>query len=215
MVAGFSDASGTRDFALARYNPDGTLDATFNATGKVLTDFSGEGGGDGAHALAIQADGKIVVAGFSFSSSDPTFTDFALARYNPDGTLDATFNATGTVLTDFRTQDDAATGLAIQSDGKIVAAGTSDTPETSDDFALARYNPDGTLDATFNATGTVLTDVSGSGNGDAATPWRSSPMGRSSRLVAPSRPRPPTTSPWPGTTRTDPWTPPSMLRARS
>jgi uncharacterized delta-60 repeat protein len=110
-----------------------------------------------------------VVAGTSFVSFE-TNADFALARYNPDGTLDPTFNATGKVLTDFSgSSDDFGSALAIQSDGKIVAAGFSsignDVPY---DFALARYNPDGTLDPTFNATGKVLTDFSGSGSFDAA-----------------------------------------------
>jgi uncharacterized delta-60 repeat protein len=144
------DANGSSDFALARYNPDGTLDPTFNATGMVLTDFTGSGGLDVALSMAIQPDGKIVAAGT------------ALARYNPDGTLDPTFNATGKVLTDFN-----ARALAIQSDGKIVTAGSS-AANGSSDFALARYNPDGTLDPTFNGTGKVLTDFSGSGSGDGA-----------------------------------------------
>jgi uncharacterized delta-60 repeat protein len=85
VAAGFSGTSGTPyDFALARYNPDGTLDATFNATGKVLTDFSGSGSIEFANALAIQSDGKIVAAGASRASD--TFgilSDFALARYLP------------------------------------------------------------------------------------------------------------------------------------
>jgi uncharacterized delta-60 repeat protein len=167
VAAGYSFASGTADFALARYNSDGTLDATFNATGKVLTDLSGAGG-DFANALAIQPDGKIVVAGISDQSG--TSFDFALARYNSDGTLDATFNATGKVLTDLSGAGsaDVARALAIQPDGKLVVAGSSNASGTSDDFALARYNPDGTLDATFNATGKVLTDLSGSGSADLA-----------------------------------------------
>jgi uncharacterized delta-60 repeat protein len=171
VAAGYSFASGTTpsDFALARYNPDGTLDPTFNATGKVLTDFSGSGSGDAANAVAIQSDGKIVAAGYSLASGSPW--DFALARYNPDGTLDTTFNATGKVLTHFSGSGSGsfASALAIQSDGKIVAAGYSATSGTTpSDFALARYNPDGTLDPTFNATGQVLTDFSGSGRIDSA-----------------------------------------------
>jgi uncharacterized delta-60 repeat protein len=153
VVAGYSDASGTSyDFALARYNPDGTLDPTFNGTGKVLTDFSGSGSYDEAFDLATQSDGKIVVAGYSPSGNG----GFALARYNPDGTLDPTFNGTGKVLTDI---GGFAQALAIQPDGKIVAAGDSVASGNSD-FALARYNPDGTLDPTFNGTGKVVTDFS-------------------------------------------------------
>jgi uncharacterized delta-60 repeat protein len=170
VAAGNSDPNGeaTSDFALARYNPDGTLDPTFNATGTVLTDFSGGSSREeGPWALAIQSDGKIVAAGGSDASSYPP--DFALARYNPDGTLDPTFNGTGKVLTDFSSGRDNAYAVAIQSDGKIVAAGAAeDASVTSSDFALARYNPDGALDPTFNGTGKVLTDFSGPGGLDVA-----------------------------------------------
>jgi uncharacterized delta-60 repeat protein len=166
LVAGYSDASGSSDFALARYNPDGTLDSTFNSTGTVVTDFSGSGSVDVATAVAIDSNGKIVVAGLSDASGIPY--DFALARYNPDGTLDSAFNSTGKVLTDFSESGsvDVARALAIQSDGKIVAAGYSNAGGISNDFALARYNPDGTLDSSFNSTGTVVTDFSGSGSQD-------------------------------------------------
>jgi uncharacterized delta-60 repeat protein len=145
------------------------LDPTFNATGQVLTDFSGSGRIDSAFALVIQSDAKIVAAGYSYASGLPT-SDFALARYNPDGTLHPTFNSTGKVLTDFSGSGsgDTATALAIQSDGKIVAAGGSYASGPPQDFALARYNPDGTLDPTFNSTGKVLTDFSGSGSVDFA-----------------------------------------------
>jgi uncharacterized delta-60 repeat protein len=180
VVAGYSNASGTSyDFALARYNPDGTLDPTFNGTGKVLTDFSGPGlGFDLAYSVAIQSDGKIVAAGESRSDISPTFSVFALARYNPDGTLDPTFNGTGKVLTDFGGpgSGEAVVAVAIQSDGKIVAAGNSSG--RSWDFALARYNPDGTLDPTFNGTGKVLTDFSGSGSYDFAHALAIQPDGK-------------------------------------
>jgi uncharacterized delta-60 repeat protein len=172
VVAGPSEPFGeaTSDFALARYNLDGSLDLTFNGTGTVLTDFCGSlcDSRDGLYALAIQSDGKIVAAGGSDASSYPS--DFALARYNPDGTLDPTFNATGKVLTDFSGGRDDAYAVAIQSDGKIVAAGSAeDASGGCCDFALARYNPDGTLDPTFNATGKVLTDFSGPGGHDIAS----------------------------------------------
>jgi uncharacterized delta-60 repeat protein len=169
---------------LSRYNLDGTLDPTFNTTGTVLTDFSGCGGlgcsrEEGPWALAIQSDGKIVAAGGSDASSYPP--DFALARYLPDGTLDPTFNGTGKVLTDFSIGfegRDTAYALAIQSDGKIVAAGAAEDANGSSDFALARYNPDGTLDPTFNATGMVLTDFTGSGGLDVALSMAIQPDGK-------------------------------------
>src|SRR5437870_871368 len=94
VVAGCSDAGGRPDFALARYNDDGSHDSSFGTGGKVLTDF---GGDDEASALVFQSDGKIVVAGFSDAGG---FALAALARYNPNGTLDASFGSGGRVLTD-------------------------------------------------------------------------------------------------------------------
>jgi uncharacterized delta-60 repeat protein len=150
------------NFALARYNPDGSLDPAFDGDGRVLTDFGGLD--DRAHGVAIQADGKIVAAG---SSPDADFTfgfvAFALARYNADGSLDSTFDGDGRVLTAFGEFDEAR-GVAIQADGKIVAAGKSHAsvgpPFSPADFALARYNPDGSLDPAFDGDGKALTDFS-------------------------------------------------------
>ncbi len=134
------------DFALARYNSDGSLDASFGGSGKIITDF---GDADGGNAVAIQADGRIVAAGST------GFGDFALARYNPDGSLDAGFGGDGKVTTTFGSFGEFAFELAIQADGKIVAAGAG--PGFTD-FALARYNPDGSLDAGFGGDGKVTTD---------------------------------------------------------
>jgi uncharacterized delta-60 repeat protein len=145
----------TADFCLARYNDDGSLDlASFGAgTGTVTTAISG--GTDSAFALVLQSDGRLVAAG----NCDFATSDFCLTRYNPDGTLDATFGAGGKVSTDIDGDFDAAQALVLQPDGKLVAAGICDfaTPN----FCLARYNLDGTLDATFGAGGKVSTDISG------------------------------------------------------
>jgi uncharacterized delta-60 repeat protein len=143
-------------FAVARFNSDGLLDATFDADGTVVTDFGGSAAQ--ATAMAIQTDGKIVAAGFSGVSG--VRTDFALARYNPDGSLDATFDGDGRVTTDFPSNDDIAFAVAIQSDGKIVAAGLSRGSHLFD-FAVARYNSDGSLDDTFGGDGRVTTDFEG------------------------------------------------------
>jgi uncharacterized delta-60 repeat protein len=125
------------DFALARYTTTGTLDTSFGDGGRVETVFD-LGSDDVASALAIQADGKIVAAGVSNNR-------FALARYNTDGTLDTSFNGDGKLMTHFAAGSaDLALAVAIQADGKIVAAGVS-----NDRFALARYNTNGTLDTTF------------------------------------------------------------------
>jgi len=154
VAAGSSGAGFITDFALVRYNTDGSLDTSFGGTGKVTTDI---GSYDSATSVAIQANGRIVVAG---SSGADFTTDFALVRYNTDGSLDTSFGGTGKVTTDIGS-DDSAASVAIQADGKIVAAGSS--ANTSDfDFALARYNRDGSLDTSFGGTGKVMTDFTAS-----------------------------------------------------
>jgi uncharacterized delta-60 repeat protein len=155
VVAGYSSGEGgssVHDFALARYNSDGSLDTTFDGDGKVTTDFGGDF--DGAYSVAIQGDGKIVVAGESYNGSKQF--DFALARYNSNGSLDITFDGDGKVLTNFGGFD-TARSVAIQSDGKIVVAGES-YDGSNRNFALARYNSDGSLDTTFDDDGKVTTD---------------------------------------------------------
>jgi uncharacterized delta-60 repeat protein len=150
----FNDSTGI-DFALVRYNADGTLDTTFGTSGKVTTNTSISNGEDIAYAVAIQSNGRIVAAGYAFNTA--TSGDFVLARYNSDGTLDTTFGTGGKAITNFNIfgSFDQAHAVAIQTDGKIVAAGLS-----SSDFALARYNEDGTLDATFGTGGKVTTNIS-------------------------------------------------------
>lgn len=145
----------------------GDLDPTFGTDGRVTTDFGGRN--DFPLAVAIQPDGKIVAAG---NSSVPGVfsVDFALARYHPDGSLDGTFGAGGTVLSDFGAPLDAASDVVVQLDGKIVAAGVS-----SGDFAVARYDTNGTLDATFGTGGLVKTDF---GSFDQATAVALDPAGR-------------------------------------
>src|SRR6516165_431864 len=152
VAVGHTDTGTQGAFALARYNSDGSPDATFGTGGTVTTAFpSFFGSYDAAYAVALQGDGKIVAAG---DTDTGTRGAFALARYNPDGSLDATFGTGGTVRTAFGTSYDAANAVALQGDGKIVAAGDTDAG-THGAFALARYNPNGSLDATFGTGGTV------------------------------------------------------------
>ena len=149
VAAGTAFVGANRDFALARYHPDGSLDTGFGAGGLVLTDF-GDWTDDGAASLVIQPDGKLVAAGFS-NAGRPGDFDFALARYNPEGGLDTSFGVGGKLRTFFGGNSEGADALVIQPDGKIVAAGFSDGGNAGDsDFALARYNPDGSLDPTFD-----------------------------------------------------------------
>lgn len=138
-------------------------DNSFGTNGLVLTDFNN--GGDIAHALTQQPDGKIVVAGYAHNGQDD---DWAVARYNPDGSLDTGFGVGGIVTTTFGDYDEWAYGVAIQPDGKIVVAGTarvSDTLQGVYDLALARYESNGTLDVTFGGgDGKVTTDNGGGWN---------------------------------------------------
>jgi uncharacterized delta-60 repeat protein len=147
------DGVGDGDFALVRLEPDGDLDPSFSGDGKVMTTF---GGWDIGRAVAIQDNGKIVVAGMNRSSGDD---DFALARYNANGSLDTSFSGDGKQTTGFGDDDDAK-GIVIQADGRIVAAG--DTSVGDDlDIALARYNANGSLDSSFDDDGKVITNLDG------------------------------------------------------
>ena len=142
------------DYGLVRFNPDGTTDDSF-VTDPPYTDPRSFA------AVALQADGKIVVAGheYNYATDD---SDFFVARYNPDGSRDDTFSGDGIVTMDFGGHDDRAKALVVQPDGKIVVAGYSVELDTDDvpsrDFALARYDPDGTLDATFSGDGKRTTN---------------------------------------------------------
>jgi uncharacterized delta-60 repeat protein len=156
VVAGrsFNSSSNKYDFALVRYNANGTLDTTFGTGGIVTTSIGSGSIYDYAYALGIQPVGKIVVAGYSYNGSK---YNFALVRYNANGTLDTTFGTGGIVTTSIGSSDDAAHALGIQSDGKIVVAGSSYGSKYN--FALVRYNANGTLDTTFGTGGIVTTPI--------------------------------------------------------
>jgi serralysin len=144
-------------FASPVFAQAGLLDTTFGGDGKVTTDFTSRQ--DGASGIAIQPVGKIVAAGVAgYEGSNPKF---AVARYNTDGTLDTTFAGDGKMSTDFTSREDWVSGIAIQPDGKIVAAGFAGLRSFSSSnsmFAVARYDTDGTLDPTFGGDGRVITD---------------------------------------------------------
>jgi uncharacterized delta-60 repeat protein len=169
---------------LARYNSNGSLDDgtvadstpgdVFGSGGKVTTDFAGSYDGIwSSGTIALQADGKIVVAGYS--NQGATRNDFALARYNTDGSLDDgtagdttpgdVFGSGGKVITDIGGSWDNAYDIAVQADGKLVVAGESHQGDGGYDFALVRYSSDGAVDSTFGVGGTVTTDLTGRGDG--------------------------------------------------
>lgn len=147
VVAGISKPGTNFDFALVRYNSDGTLDNTFGTSGKVTTDFGGAD--DRGNSVAIQLDGKIVVAG-------QTNADYALVRYNSNGTLDNTFGSSGKVVTDFSSNSDYGNSVILQPDGKIIVGGQS--VGNNWDFSMARYTSNGTLDNTFGISGKITMD---------------------------------------------------------
>ncbi len=157
-----NDYSG-EDFFVTRYNTNGSVDTTFGRAGKVRTDFPGLAAVPSS--VVIQPDGKIIVAGGAF----PLFTflgDFKIVRYNSSGSLDTSFGDGGIVTTSFPGQGSYANAVALQPDGKIIAAGTdfvnfSSEDNSDTDFGLERYNADGSPDSTFGSGGQVTTDFDG------------------------------------------------------
>lgn len=154
VVGGQASASATSPsrFALAQYNADGTLDGTFG-TGGLVTDNAVAGTSDEITDLLIQPDNKIVASGTNRPDTAGSGTTFAVARYNPNGSRDTTFNGTGVVQTNFGFSLAEAAGVTLQSDGKLVVGGHVTTVTGSNaasDFAVARYNTNGTADTSFN-----------------------------------------------------------------
>jgi uncharacterized delta-60 repeat protein len=147
--------SGVNQFALVRYNTDGSLDTTFG-TGGIVTTQIGTGGCI-ADALVIQTDNKMLAAGYAAIGS---VNQFALVRYNTDGSLDTTFGTGGIVTTTISDYGDGISDLGLQSDGKLVAAGYQVIVGGAWQGVLARYNPDGSLDTTFGTGGIVVTNLS-------------------------------------------------------
>jgi len=153
LVAGYSNAAGDYDFALACYNAAGALDSSFGTGGLATTPIGAGSSGDYGYAVAIQSDGKILMAGYAKNGTDH---DFAVARYTSTGSLDVSFDSDGMVITAVGSGDDIGYTIAIQSDSKILVAG-----ESGNDFALVRYNSNGSLDAVAfgGGTGTVTTPI--------------------------------------------------------
>ncbi|MQY30469.1 delta-60 repeat domain-containing protein [Nocardia aurantia] len=155
VAVGTNQGNGTGDnIAVARYRPDGTLDTGFGDGGRISTDLTGTD--DRGNAVALQPDGRILVAG---STHDLVQGDnFLLVRYTADGRLDPTFGKAGAVATDFGGAADSANAVGIQAGGKIVVAGTSHGDENTDRIAVARYTRDGTLDPAFGRNGQATTE---------------------------------------------------------
>lgn len=163
VAAGYNyNTKGMKQFALLRYNTDGTSDVDFNGTGAVITKVSDQMVPvDFAQSVIQQADGRLVAAGSTFNGSN---TDFALVRYNKDGSLDETFGSGGLVTTAFGSNNDRCFSVIQLADGALLAGGQAVMPGTGEDFALAKYNKDGSLDTAFGSGGRVTTDLGGTFN---------------------------------------------------
>ena len=157
VVAGVADFDGPNQrFVLLALRRHGSLDPTLGGDGMVFTDVTPRA--DTPFALAIQADGRIVVTGgAALGTRDPKF---AVARYERDGSLDGTFKGDGVVITNLTRYDDEAYSVAVAPDGKIVAAGFAGNGGPAQRIGVVRYLVDGTRDTTFGGDGIVTTDLS-------------------------------------------------------
>lgn len=156
LLSGFAERFNW-DFAIARFNTDGSIDTTFGEKGSTILNIGSYN--DVAFSIKAQQDGKIIVCGWTYIFGS---WDFALVRLNADGSLDKTFGSTGIVTTDYHHLYNTSHSIAIQSDGKYVAAGYTAKPDSPDsDIMLVRYNTDGTIDKSFGNEGIVLADYKG------------------------------------------------------
>lgn len=153
IVAGAAQPPGSSgyDFALARFNSDGSLDTTFGSGGKIS--FPVGVANDFISDMILQPDGKIILVGSGFTQPN---SDAVIVRLNSNGALDTTFNGSGKLITPIGAgaASDFFSAVALQADGKIVAAGTDGA-----DFAVLRFNPNGTFDTTFDVDGKVTTPI--------------------------------------------------------
>jgi uncharacterized delta-60 repeat protein len=145
VISGYSSGATGNDFTIMRYNADLSIDATFGNAGIVRTDFNTTN--DRANAITIAPDGKLLIAGTTSESGT-----IAIAKYNPNGSLDTSFNSDGKVTANFNMPTGSVMGdvqhISIQPDGKIIVAG-SGYSFISQDFLLARFNYDGSVDYGF------------------------------------------------------------------
>jgi uncharacterized delta-60 repeat protein len=143
------------DFGVVRYLPDGTPDPEFGDNGIVKVDFGATG--EYCRGMALQSDGRIVLAGETHINN---LGDFALARLNTDGSLDTTFGVGGKVVTDLGTSYEYANAVAVQADGKIIAAGKIVNGDIANaNFAMVRYDEDGEVDTDFGNNGIANSSV--------------------------------------------------------
>ncbi len=145
------------DIGIVRFDADGSLDSGFGTNGFSLTDF--DGSFEAPKTVRVDSDGKLIVSGHA---SNEGTNDFLLVRYNSDGSLDTNFGTGGRTFTDFGGTNDISASLTIDSNGKLLLGGRATDAATGNaDFALARYNSDGSLDSSFGTNGIVRRDLGG------------------------------------------------------
>lgn len=158
IAVGSINSGANQDIALARFNSNGTLDLSFGDQGKIIDHIGNHE--DVAYAVALQPDGKILVAGNSYINSQSS--RFALLRYCPSGDRDESFGTNGIAVMPQFGSNSWAYAMALQPDNRILLAGTTGSNNLDKDFALAKYNPDGTLNSDFGIGGIATTDVQNS-----------------------------------------------------
>ena len=158
VIGDAQDGSGS-DFAIVRYNTDGSLDTSFGGSGIVTTAVGT--GSTSPQSIIVQADGKILASGTAYNGTD---FDVAIVRYNSDGSLDTSFGGgDGIVTADFASDNDRAYSMELQADGKIILAGSSNNG-TDEDFVVARFNSDGSIDTSFGGGAGFVISPIGSSN---------------------------------------------------
>jgi uncharacterized delta-60 repeat protein len=159
LAAGFTfENPSDKDMLVVRYNDNGTIDATFGNSGRTTSSI---GNRDFIKAMALQPDGKIVVAGYVYTDATGYATNYCLARYDANGTLDSSFGAAGMIIMDINESDESS-AVKIQPDGKIIFTGLSSNLN-SESYTLTRLMPDGSMDLTFGNTGMISGDYAGMG----------------------------------------------------
>lgn len=154
LVVGRFNRATDDDFSVLRFKADGSPDASFDGDGRSSLNVGGFKGA--TYVVLQQADGKIVAAGTAGAAADSVGLNFGLARYNDDGSVDATFGAGGVVIHDLGGSDEI-TSIVQQADGRLVAAGLTDGgASATPDMAFVRFNTDGSLDRSFGENGAVI-----------------------------------------------------------
>lgn len=158
LLAGYCSNGANNDFCLVRYLPNGTLDTSWNGTGSVMTAVGSLD--DVGNAMVLQPDGKVLVAGACWNGTN---NDICSARFLPNGALDTTWSGSGTLITPVGSSNSHAYGVILQPDGKVLLGGRC-AVGVNFQFCAVRYLPDGTIDATWNGSGKVITPISGTGD---------------------------------------------------